>query len=115
MSSHNSPQNSAHGGTKISGKRVHDLKKQGVMNGQLPVHVQGVLSQGILNSSATCDISGCFLPLQMLCLSLGPLSNTQTQTPSFRALILYRRRRFINHLLTYLLTFDGSSESMGNY
>ena len=26
-------------------------------------------------------------------------------SPSIRALILYRRRRFINHLLTYLLTY----------
>jgi len=28
-----------------------------------------------------------------------------------RALILYRRRRFINHLLTYLLTYKNSWET----
>ena len=30
---------------------------------------------------------------------------TPMTTPSQRALILYRRRRFIKHLLTYLLTY----------
>ena len=32
-------------------------------------------------------------------------------THSQRDLILYRRRRFINHLLTYLLTFRTSSQT----
>jgi len=31
---------------------------------------------------------------------------TDTDTTTLRALILYRRQRFINHLLTYLLLVD---------
>jgi len=45
--------------------------------------------------------------LRVLPLSINGMEwNTQLfVNKSIRALILYRRRRFINHLLTYLLTY----------